>query len=636
MKLPGMTAIAADSILDWIDPDEQARQNGAEARYYADAKLPYSPRNATPVFLEELLLARGVTRAQLYGSDENFTYNAEKSRSEESSAAYGGSLLSPPSTTRSAAAQDASVVPWTALVTVFSAEKDADPRGEARVNLNIDDLNFLYQELSTRVGADVAKFIVLYRQYGPETKEQEAESNASRATRRSRRRSGYLQNGASGGANAPNNQTPANVTVGNLAQARIDDSVEATTALKTPLDIVGARVVVGNVAYESPIRDSRDAANVNKLMTLLDFASTSESTTIVGRVNVNAAPRPVLAALPGLETADVQRIVSERPALDKAVPDDYRHASWLYTKGLVSLETMKSLYNKTTARGDVFRGQIVGFLDRSNEVERAEVVVDGATTPPRQVFFKDLSTLGKGFSDATLLGGLTTSAANVEEFGVSALDWQEASGVVDIERANSGYFGATDDPFASIDAAEEAAGVAFANAPSAEIDPGLNASPDPFAASSDPFGANDSSMADLNVLGTPAPTNADAAPGTSPSDATSDAAASETPTEEPQSRRDRLLNALRSSRESRSSRNRRLSGASDDAASDAAATPTANETPATATESAAPAAAGGAPSNNRAARSSANDESNASGGARGARGGTGARGGGRRGGAGNE
>ena len=57
MKLPGMTAIAADSILDWIDPDEQARQNGAEARYYANANLPYSPRNATPVFLEELLLA---------------------------------------------------------------------------------------------------------------------------------------------------------------------------------------------------------------------------------------------------------------------------------------------------------------------------------------------------------------------------------------------------------------------------------------------------------------------------------------------------------------------------------------------------------------------------------------------------
>ncbi|MBQ2556905.1 MAG: hypothetical protein II561_10185, partial [Thermoguttaceae bacterium] len=29
MKLPGMTANAADSILDWIDPDENARPNGA-------------------------------------------------------------------------------------------------------------------------------------------------------------------------------------------------------------------------------------------------------------------------------------------------------------------------------------------------------------------------------------------------------------------------------------------------------------------------------------------------------------------------------------------------------------------------------------------------------------------------------
>ena len=607
MKLPGMTAIAADSILDWIDPDEQARQNGAEARYYANAKLPYSPRNATPVFLEELLLARGVTRAQLYGSDENFTYNAEKIGVEESSVDLGGSLVSTSTTSRNAAATDA--VPWTALLTVFSAEKDDDPRGEARVNLNVDDLNFLYRELSPRVGDDVAKFIVLYRQYGPEANEQNSTSTASsRGAQRRGRRSGYLQNASGTGANAAS-ATTTNATVGNLAQARIDDSVAATTTLKTPLDIVGARVVAGNVAYDSPIRDSRDASNAAKLMTLLDYASTSESTTIVGRVNVNAAPRPVLAAIPGLATADVQRILSERPEIGRAIPNDYRHAAWLYTKGLVSLDMMKSLYDKTTARGDVYRGQIVGFLDRSNEVERAEVVVDGTTEPPRQVFYKDLSTLGKGFSDATLLGGLTTDDALNADASLGELDWNAATGVVELERENSGYFGTSDDVFASLDAAESAAGVANVDG----LNPGANGANN---AGFSGTNFNGTSLGSTNVDATGASLGAaDATATTQNSETlgatTSDAGAGNATGGGTQSRRERLLDALRTSRESRQTRNRGLSGANDATAVDSVAT-TEPATISPESEAPAPAARNGGGRGGNGSNASRNDSANAS------------------------
>lgn len=421
MKLPGMTAIAADSILDWIDADEQPRQYGAEARYYADANLPYSPRNATPVFLEELLLARGVTRTQLYGSDEDFTYNAEDAPRDDGSLARGGSLLT---TESDASAREAFAVPWFELTTVFSAEKDADPQGEARVFLNDDNLGFLYEELAPRVGANLAKFVVLYRQYGA-ADEKRDDAAASQTEQKS----------------AP--------VAGDLSRAALDFGVRATTTFKTPLDLVGARVAVGNVEYASPIRDVRDSDNAKRLMTFLDYASTSESTTIVGRVNVNAASRPVLSALPGLAAADAQRIIEDRPDPTKPLPDDYRHASWLYTKGIVNLAQMKELYGKTTARGDVYRGQVVAFLDSSDEIERAEVVVDGAAEPPRQVFYKDLSTLGKGFSDATLLGGFVSDDDSANE-GVSALDWKDASGLVELERESSGYFG-SDSAFSAID-----------------------------------------------------------------------------------------------------------------------------------------------------------------------------------------
>ncbi len=542
MKLPGMTQIAADSILDWIDSDEKARANGAEAKYYADKKLPYSPRNAVPVFLEELLLARGVTRSQLYGADESFTYNFEKLQ-EKNDSALGGSLLSAP-TSKS---EDAENVPWKELITVFSAEKDVDPTGEARVDLNVDDLQFLYQELSSRVGEDLAKYAVLYRQYGAETTnaDDSPSSAGSNSRRRNARRSGYSFNASDSAAST----VDSNLTSGTLADVRLDFSVPSATNLKSPLDLVGTRVVVGETVYESPIKDSRSNANVEKLFQLLDYASTSETTTIIGRVNVNAAPRVVLNALPDLATTDAQKIIDGRPDPTKPLPNDYRHASWLYTKGLVDLATMRKLYNKTTARGDVYRGQIIGFLDNSTETSRADVVVDGTTEPPRQVFYKDLTTLGKGFSDAVLIGNsnatLESSNADYEFNGV-----EQALDVFEIENeSRSGYsFGGVndgassslnDDPFAAVDL-----GTGKSSAINAPTSNGASrTTPTPNGSEgigglSVATGANETSSTDVG------------APTTEEPDETV-----ELPTPAPEeSRKERLLNALRTQREARQAR----------------------------------------------------------------------------------
>lgn len=456
MKLPGMTANAADSILDWIDPDENARPNGAEAKYYSEKKLPYSPRNAVPVFLEELLLARGVTRSQLYGSDESFTYGAEDANSEEERALGGSLSLESFGSDRP---RNDEATPWKELLTVFSAEKDVDPQGEARVDLNGTDLQFLYRELASRVGDDLAKFVVLYRQYGPRVSNESSSQNANASSRRQNRSARTRTSGYVARANAQTNaQADSELTRGSLQNATLDFGVQPTATLQTPLDLVGASVAVGNVEYASPISAEVTSANSDKIFQLLDYCSTSPSTTIVGRVNINAAPREVIAAIPGLSTADAQKIISSRPDLDKELPNDYRHAAWLYTKKIVDLPTMRKLYNKTCAQGDVYRGQVVGFLDGADDTARAEVVVDGSTVPPRQVFYKDLTTLGKGFNAAVLLGGLTSDNSQ------NGLDGNNADGsagvasfdLIDIENARASGYNAnanrSADPFAAIDA----------------------------------------------------------------------------------------------------------------------------------------------------------------------------------------
>jgi type II secretory pathway component PulK len=51
----------ADGILDWRDPDNLHRLQGAEADYYRGLPTPYRARNADFETLEELLLVKGVT-----------------------------------------------------------------------------------------------------------------------------------------------------------------------------------------------------------------------------------------------------------------------------------------------------------------------------------------------------------------------------------------------------------------------------------------------------------------------------------------------------------------------------------------------------------------------------------------------
>jgi general secretion pathway protein K len=56
-----------DSILDWRDPDDFQRLNGAENDYYQSLKEPYNCKNGNLDSVEELLLVRGVTPDLFYG-----------------------------------------------------------------------------------------------------------------------------------------------------------------------------------------------------------------------------------------------------------------------------------------------------------------------------------------------------------------------------------------------------------------------------------------------------------------------------------------------------------------------------------------------------------------------------------------
>jgi len=59
--------VVVDSIVDWRDPDDFYRINGAENDYYRSLKEPYNCKNGNFDSIEELLLVRGVTQDLFYG-----------------------------------------------------------------------------------------------------------------------------------------------------------------------------------------------------------------------------------------------------------------------------------------------------------------------------------------------------------------------------------------------------------------------------------------------------------------------------------------------------------------------------------------------------------------------------------------
>ena len=381
MRLPGMTSVMADSLLDWIDLDEATRPDGAETSYYASHRLTYSPRNAIPVSLDEILLVRGITRYQIYGTDTVCNYSGgtrDRSTAAESERGTGpiGSLSTTAANARGmrggvAGLPDGDIdtevtIPWSRLLTVFSAERDVDPDGRTKIDLNEKDLRFLYDELDAALGERVAAFVVLARQYG------------------------FAAAPERGAAAEPKEDA-------------VDFGRPAGFAFETPLDIAGAFVRAGGKIYTSPIPDRRES--VTALFEFLDYASVGASAVITGRINVNEAPRAVLDLVPGLDATAVTRILDSRPEPGRPVPKSRRHAAWIFADGIVDLAQMKQLWGKLTTGGDVFRAQIVSFSAGSGAARRAEIVVDASVIPPRQVFYKDLTMLGRGFSDDVLTGG---------------------------------------------------------------------------------------------------------------------------------------------------------------------------------------------------------------------------------------
>jgi type II secretory pathway component PulK len=380
MNLPNMTEDIANSILDWIDPDDTPRSNGAESEYYSSLSPPYQAKNGKLDSLEELLLVKGVSPPLLFGNDMNRNGILDPEEDDGSGAVDQG---------------------WSAYLTIYSRERNISSQGTPRIYLNDPNLSNLYESLATAVGPNLANFIVAYRSYGPAASTTPAPTSGSAGNSGKTPASGNAnssQTGAASGGSMASGPLSLNRTQRaglQGGQANLISSIYSLvgTSVRVPASAPGQQAIT----YPSPLNDP--GQQVQLLPLLLDQTTTVQSTEIPARVNVNTAPTAVLQALPGLSDADIQSIVNNRPSPDATdVPDAiYQTTAWLVTQANISPKTMQTLEKYITAGSQVYRVQSVGYFDGGGPTVRIEAVVDANGGRPRIISFRDLTELGKGY-----------------------------------------------------------------------------------------------------------------------------------------------------------------------------------------------------------------------------------------------
>ncbi len=375
IRLTGMTPEAADSLLDWIDADDSPREFGAEAEDYQRLPQPYRPRNAMPETVEELLFVRGIDRRSLFGHDanRNFRIDGNEGAADPLDDLDDLNQMAPLSDFTSGfddlqpALSGDQPSGWSSLISLHSAERNVDPSGQPRINLNHSDLAQLHESLLAIVSEEVASFIVLRRQYGP--------SSAVAGT------------------------TSAD-------SVAIDFDLAASYSINAIGDLIDQSITVNStsppVHVSSPVTLESEPGK-QALRQLLSHTAITDEPLIHGRININRAARQVLLAIPKLAESSIDQLIARRDSLDT---DARQTTAWLLEEDILTVEEFRTIQPWLTTGGDVYRCQAIAFRPLGGPVRRMELLVGPTASGTRRLFRRSLTELGGGFPKSLLMGEL--------------------------------------------------------------------------------------------------------------------------------------------------------------------------------------------------------------------------------------
>jgi len=359
MSLPEMTEEIADSVLDWLDSDDEVRDSGTESSYYTSQEPPYECKNGPLDSLDELLLVRGVSPRMLFGLDLNRNGLIDNDEEAASDASGVGEDMH---------------LGWSNYLTLYSKESNLTGEGLQRININGENLEQVYDDLKSTFNDEWANFIIYYRC-----------------------------------ASALPDENPPSEGSEEINAAILQPDFDNLTSRRTfnsVIDMCFVNVDMSEFDDGNSMSHARSPVQLSNMVltvpTMMASLTTYEGDVIPGRVNLLQAPRRVLDCLP-LEPEQVDSIIQGRgddQELDDPTGADRNRnfETWLMVEGLVSPAEMKVLMPYVCAGGDVYRAEIAGYFADGAGTSRAEVVLDTTEEIPRVLFWRDKSHLREGFS----------------------------------------------------------------------------------------------------------------------------------------------------------------------------------------------------------------------------------------------
>ena len=189
--------------------------------------------------------------------------------------------------------------------------------------------------------------------------------------------------------------TEPNTAAGGGRRINVNDSETGTlsTLLRKQLSRDRADAVLGRVRQGRPFRNVLDffyrtGLTFEEFQPIADQLTVSSDNTLKGLINVNTAPREVLACLPGLDESHVSSLLARRSETDV----DLSSIAWV-TQAL-QREQAVAIGNSITCRSYQFSADVVSIAGNGRAFRRCRIVVDAQTTPPKVIYRRDLTQLG--------------------------------------------------------------------------------------------------------------------------------------------------------------------------------------------------------------------------------------------------
>jgi type II secretory pathway component PulK len=132
----------------------------------------------------------------------------------------------------------------------------------------------------------------------------------------------------------------------------------------------------------------RTGLTISEFAAIADQLTTSGEDDLVGLVNVNTAPRQVLLCLPELDEGDVDALLQKR--IDPGT--DLSSIAWV--ADALPQEKAIAVGGHITIRSFQYSADIVSVSGSGRAYKRYRAVVDARYSPPRVVYWKDLTHLG--------------------------------------------------------------------------------------------------------------------------------------------------------------------------------------------------------------------------------------------------